>query len=532
MERRLPVTGERIRAAEVIASLCLATDLGMGFPFEHGLQATVTTMRLCDGLGVDRDTATQAYFASLLMHAGCTVDAEVGVGIFHGSITGSGVHRMFGSPLAASAGAVAAIPDPEGRWPTRAYQVAVGLPRAARFRTTHFVAFCEVAERLAQQLGLPASIHRLFSLLTERWDGRSNLRRAQGDEVPLALRITHVARDAAYQRLLDGDAQAVETIRSRAGHAFDPDVVEALVRGAPDILGAAGAVGSVWDDVLAVEPEPRLSLEGASIDRALAAVGAFSDLASPYLSGHAAGVGELAAAGGALAGFDDDEVRDVRRSGYLHDVGRVAVHPRVWLKAGRLTADEWEQVRLHPYHTERVLHRSPCLAPLARAAGAHHERLDASGYHRGIGAAALPPPARLLAAADAFHSKLEPRPYRAAYRPADVAAIVADRARAGKLDPTMSAAVIEAAGQVPHRVEHPAGLTKRELEVVGLLARGQATKQVARRLGISTKTADRHIQNAYRKMGVSSRAAATLFATEHGLVSWGGSPIPGAPGPP
>ena len=62
-----------------------------------------------------------------------------------------------------------------------------------------------------------------------------------------------------------------------------------------------------------------------------------------------------------------------------------------------------------------------------------------------------------------------------------------------------------------------------------MLARGLQTKQVARALGISAKTADRHIQNAYRKIGVSSRAAATLFAMEHGLVAWGELPI-AAPG--
>ena len=73
----------------------------------------------------------------------------------------------------------------------------------------------------------------------------------------------------------------------------------------------------------------------------------------------------------------------IRRAGPLHDLGRVAVHARIWQKPGPLTADEWEQVRLHPYHTERVLSRSPFLSALSPIAAAHHERLDGSGYHRG-----------------------------------------------------------------------------------------------------------------------------------------------------
>jgi len=89
--------------------------------------------------------------------------------------------------------------------------------------------------------------------------------------------------------------------------------------------------------------------------------------------------------------------------------------------------------------------------------------------------------------------------------------------------------VLEVSGQRVPRIERPAGLTDREAQVVGLLARGLQTKQVARALGISVKTADRHIQNAYGKIGVSTRASATLFAMQHGLAAWGELPISRTP---
>jgi HD-GYP domain-containing protein (c-di-GMP phosphodiesterase class II) len=512
------------RAAEVTASLCLATDLGMGFPFEHGLHATLATMRLCDALDVDSETAAQTYYASLLTYAGCTTDADLKLRIFHGSLSASMTHRQFGSPTQIAAGILGAIPSPESPWPLRTYSVSAGLPKALRFAKTHFRSLCEVAEMLARQLGLPQSVAIQFHLLTERWDGKSVLRRAQQDELPLSLRIVHVARDAAYQRLMRADEDVAAVIRSRAGHAFDPQVAKAFVDSAPEILGPA-TPESAWEQVLDAEPEPHLMLDAAAIDRALAAMGAFSDLASPYLSGHSAGVGELAGTGAELLGLDDAEFASVRRAGHLHDLGRTAVHPRIWAKVEPLNADEWEQVRLHPYHTERVLVRSPLLAPLAAIGRDHHERLDGSGYHRGVGAAALPPLCRLLAAADAYRAKIEPRPYRAAQSPEQAAATVADGARAGALDRDMVAAVVEAAGHTAPRFERPAGLTEREAEVIGLLARGMQTKQIARALTISVKTADRHIQNAYGKIGVSTRAAATLFAVEHGLVLWGEFPI-------
>jgi HD-GYP domain-containing protein (c-di-GMP phosphodiesterase class II) len=215
----------------------------------------------------------------------------------------------------------------------------------------------------------------------------------------------------------------------------------------------------------------------------------------------------------------------LRRAAFVHDLGRVAIGARTWQKPGPLSADEWEQVRLHPYHTERVLSRSGFLAALAPVAGAHHERLDGSGYHRGCRGAELPLAARVLAAADAYHAMCEPRPHRERLSPDRAAEILGEEASSGRLDPDAVTAVIETAGQPVPRLERPAGLTEREVEVVTMLARGLQTKQVARALGISVKTADRHVQNAYGKIGVSTRAAATLFAMEHGLVAWGELPI-------
>jgi HD-GYP domain-containing protein (c-di-GMP phosphodiesterase class II) len=509
---------DQVRTAEVIASLCLATDLGMGFPFEHGLHATLTTMRLCDALGVDDDTASRTFYTSLLMYSGCTVDGDVRSEIFGGSMTEQNTHRQFGLRRESLIGVIRALPQPEARGPRRGYQVVTRLPRAYRFRDGHFAALCEVAGMLAERLGLPESIYGMFPLLTERWDGKSVLQRARGEEIPLPVRITQVARDATYQRLMGDAEHVVETIEERAEHAFDPHVARVFMDNALDILGDGEASQSVWAAVLDAEPKPHLGIRGEAIDGALAAMGAFSDLASPSLSGHASAVGSLAGEAARLSGFADDEVLAISRAGLLHDVGRSAVDPRIWEKSGLLTADEWEQVRLHPYHTERVLVRSPFLAPLARIASAHHERMDGSGYHRGLNAASLPPAARLLAAADAYRAKTEPRAYRDALDSHTAAERLVEKAKEGRLDADMVAAVIEAAGlEAPH-IERPAGLTEREVEVVTLLARGMQTKQIARSLDISAKTADRHIQNAYRKMGVSSRAAATLFAVEHGLI--------------
>jgi HD-GYP domain-containing protein (c-di-GMP phosphodiesterase class II) len=516
---------EQVRTAEVIAAACLATDLGMGFPFEHGLQATLVTCRLAERLAVGPATRAEAFYVSLLMYSGCTTDSEINAGIFGGSLTKNMTARQFGSTLEALGGVIRALPEPASGTLKSGIEVAAGLPKAARFRRAHFTALCEVAMMLSERLGLPDEINRLFLYLTERWDGNGVLGRKAGDEIPMALRIVTVARDAAYQTLIGGEEHAARVIRERAGHAFDPDVAMMLSDNASEMLSTADDTPTVWDSVLDAEPGPHLSLDPEGVDRALGALGDFADLVSPSLVGHSAGVAQLAGDAATELGLAPAEVTSVRRAGLIHDIGRVAIDPRTWQKNSSLNADEWEQVRLHAYHTERVFNRSPLLAPVAAVACRHHERMDGSGYHRGLNATSLEPVSRLLAAADAFHAMTEPRDHRPPMPSVDAAAFLREESAAGRHDGEMVAAVLRAAGQQTSPVARPAGLTEREVQVIRLLARGLQTKQVARALEISAKTADRHIQNAYRKIGVSTRAAATLYASEHGLVQWGELPI-------
>lgn len=217
----------------------------------------------------------------------------------------------------------------------------------------------------------------------------------------------------------------------------------------------------------------------------------------------------------------------LRRAALVHDVGRVGVDPRTWSVPGRLSPDQVEQVRLHPYHTERILSLSPSLADLGRIASCHHEKMDGSGYHRGVSGVALGPVERILGAADQFKAMTEPRSHRPAITASEAVRRLAELAGEGKLAPNAVAAIIDAVGEQTPQMRRPAGLTDREAEVLGLLARGLQTKQIATALGISPKTADTHIQGAYRKVGVSTRAAATVFAMEHGLVHSGEIPTQG-----
>ena len=220
-----------------------------------------------------------------------------------------------------------------------------------------------------------------------------------------------------------------------------------------------------------------------------------------------------------MAGLPADEVELVRRAGLLHDLGRLGISNAIWDKRDPLSASEQERIRLAPYLTERMLSTSPKLAVLAPLASSHQERLDGSGYPRGLRGDALSPSARILAAADVYQAMTEPRPHRDGRSGAEAGAQLRAEVRAGKIDANAADAVLQAAGhKVTKRPEQAAGLTAREIEVLRLLARGLPTKQIAQELVITPKTVSTHIEHIYTKIGASNRVGASLFATEHGLV--------------
>ena len=181
MSRRVSRSVARRRAGpRLVAALCLATDLGMRFPFEHGLHSTLIAMRLADGLGVDRETRWQTYYACLLAHSGCTTDAHVTPEVYGDSLTTHLNPVMYGSGREVLTGLMRALPDPESAGPVRAFQVARRFPRMVRETRTHLTAACEVAAMLADRLGLSRSVGGLLAYMLERWDGHGPPRACEG----------------------------------------------------------------------------------------------------------------------------------------------------------------------------------------------------------------------------------------------------------------------------------------------------------------------------------------------------------------
>ena len=507
-----------VRLAEVLAALSLATDAGNGFPLEKSLRNAVIAVRLGERLDLAPRALSDVYYVALLRSIGCTAFAHETAALLGGDdVAFHAVYETLdpGHPATFLRDAVTGI----GSWAppaTRARSVATFLTIGARKGREATAAACEVSVSLAHRLGLSAGVAAGLDQVYERYDGRGGPAGLRAEQVCLPARITHVADIAGIAHLEGGDDAARAAVARRRGGHFDPALADAFAQSADEVLAGLDA-DDMLDAALSAEPGPRATCPRGDLARLTAAFGDFADVKSPWTLGHSRQVARLA--GDAAPGEHHDALV---LAGHLHDLGRVAVPNGIWDRPAPLRAAEWERVRLHPYYTERILARAPALAPLAALAGAHHERLDGSGYHRGLGAPALTRPMRVLAAADTYAAMTADRPYRRALDPATAARDLRAEADAGRLDAEAVEAVLAAAGHPPaRRRAYPCDLTEREVEVLRLLARGLTNKQIAVRLVVSPRTVQHHVAHIYPKIGRRSRAGAALFAMEHGLAEDG-----------
>ncbi len=506
-----------VRVTELLALISLGTDLGMGLPMEHAIRQSLLAVRLGERAGLDEAERAVVYYASLLAWVGCHVDAYEQAKWFgddhslKADIRDVDVAR----PVAALGYLVRHLGA--GRPVTERLRLAaLFLGDGRRALGAMFDNHWRAAVALIDRLDLGDAVRDSVAHTFERWDGKGAPFGVTGDDIAVSSRIVNIADVAEVFHGRSGVAAARQVVRERRGTQFDPELADLFCREAESLFAELDSVDT-WAAALTAEPLLDRVLVDRELDQALEAVADFVDLKSPYTLGHSRSVARLAADAATALGLRPDEVSTVYRAGLVHDLGRLGVSNAVWDKPGALTASERERVRLHPYLTERMLASSPSLAHLADVAGQHHERLDGSGYPRGLTATAISLPSRLLAAADLYRSRVEPRPHRAAASRAEATTQLRAEVTAGRLDGEAVAAVLGAAGDRPVRRAWPAGLTTREVEVLRLVACGLSTKEVAAELSISAKTASNHIERIYLKIGASNRAMAGVFAAQHGL---------------
>ena len=519
----MPASGAGSRSAgpqraEVLAALSIAIDLGLGLPAEHVLGSARIAALLADRLDLDAGQRECVYYTNLVLWIGCHADSHE-------------FSRWFGDDLAMRRDSYgldwAGLPyllflvrrAGSDRPPYERARLLLTLLVTPRSRMAALIhSHCLSAGLLAGHIGLDDCVRDAVQCSFERWDGSGLPSGRHGSDLPLPTRVVQLAETVEVHLRRYGVSGALTMARQRSGTQFDPELVAVLESCRTELAGLAE--GDTWSEALALAPDRDVVLDDAGTDALLQAMGDFVDLKCPFTVGHSRAVAELAASAAARLGLPGPDVARVRRAGYVHDLGRMGVPNSVWEKSGSLTESDQERIRLYPYLTGRILKRVGGLEAVCSIAELHRERLDGSGYPRGIVGSALPMTQRLLAAADSYQGSLEQRPHRPARGPADAAERLRDEARAGRLDAAAVDAVLQVAGhRTGTRSLGPSGLTSREVEVLALAARGASAEEVARSLSISSKTVRNHLEHIYAKAQVSNRTGAALFAVQHGLVN-------------
>ena len=511
-----------LRLAELVAAISLATDLGMGQPMEKAIRSCLIALGLARRLGCDAPTLSDTYYLALLEHIGCTSHASEWAAYVGGDEIAMRTHAVTFANSPMSEVMAAFIRHVGEGLPLRQRAALVAaMMRDGNRRFQHIAATqCEAAVCLAQRMQMSPGVLLGLGQTLETWNGRGGPAKLKGEETSLPQRVVAIAHDAEVFQRIGGLDACIAAVKKRRGAGYDPGVADTFLRDAREIF-AELADGPQYEQILNAEPAPQVWISSAKFDSMARAFADFIDLKSPYTTGHSSGVAVLAEAAARSARVPETEVASIRRAALLHDLGRVAVPNGIWDAPRSLSLQEWERVRLHPYHTDRILDRAPVLRPLARMASSHHERIDGSGYHRGSIAAHLPSGSLLLAAADVYQAMTQERPHRAALSRDDAAREIRAQVDAGRLNRSAAEAVLQTAGHARRRAETelPAGLSEREVEVLREICLGHTNRQMGERLHIAEKTVGHHVQHIYDKIGRSTRAGAALFAMENNLIN-------------
>jgi putative nucleotidyltransferase with HDIG domain len=437
-----------IRVSELISALSYALDLTEGRPMGHSVRSCLLGMRIAEQLGLPAEAQADLYYTLLLKDAGCSSNS-------------SRLYHILNADDIRAKRDVKTTDWTKVGWESLHYaitHVATEMPFAERvWRLIQVAATqqrdscdlvkirCERGSSIARKLGFSENVAAGIHSLDEHWNGEGYPNGLTKKAIPLAANIANLAQTLEVFWASRGPEAAMEAAEARSGRWFDPELVKAAI--------SLGKQGHLWNnleseelitEVMAQEPqERRLTATEHNIDNICLAFADIIDAKTPFTYQHSNGVADAAVIIAQALGLPEQDVKTIRRAALLHDIGKLGVSNTILEKPGKLTAEEFTEVRKHPFFTYEILRRIPAFADFSTDAAAHHERLDGKGYWRGITGDQMSLAARILAVADVFDALKAKRPYRDALPLEKVFSIMREDAPHA-LDGPCLAALIEA----------------------------------------------------------------------------------------
>jgi response regulator RpfG family c-di-GMP phosphodiesterase/DNA-binding CsgD family transcriptional regulator len=475
-------TGSEIQVLDAVKAIAFVGDLSMGQPIDHSARSAWLAMQLAGSLRFDAQLQTHAAYVALLRWSGCTANAPEVADVMGDDVGG------------------------------RRAMLAVGLPaHLSSLLVPAAQIHCEVSGDVARTLALPEPVERALRRIFETMDGSGKPDALAGSDVPTEVLLTQVASDLEIHSRVHDLERALTGLAGRAGRHFPAEWMPALRANAADWLHTLEREPACVDALAPALPTPTASLE---------LIADVIDLKLPWLTGYSRRVAEAAHACAVRLELSQTQCQRIRRAALIHGMGRAAVPNEIWNQPGTPTEAAMERLRLVPYWTARAARRISNLAAEAEIASFADERLDGSGFFRGASGDAIGIEGRVLGAATQWVMWQTERPGRAGLSVEQANQRLADGAQRRFFDPTVVAAMTGGPAVALKSAESSdaALLSGREIEVLRRISHGDSNKEAARTLGISPSTVRAHLENIFRKLECSTRAAATLKALTIGLL--------------
>ncbi|HEY6195826.1 MAG TPA: HD domain-containing phosphohydrolase [Candidatus Eisenbacteria bacterium] len=419
---------ENVLLTDVLAALSFALDLTEGQPMGHTLRANLISMELAARLDLPVDVRRDLYHAALLKDSGCSSNAAAVFEMFGGDDIAAKRARMvtdWSSDLRAALYALEHA-APGASWFERAKRVATLAKLGPRSAARLVQVRCERGAEIVTRLGFGAGAADVVRALEEHWDGHGHPLGLKGAQIPITARVLGLAQILEVFSAGSGPYAGLALVERRSGKWFDPAVVKAC-QGLEPLLARwiAMSTRELRDEIAQAEPgQDSMPVRTATLQHVAHVFAGIVDAKSAFTGAHSQRVAEVAVAVARQLGWGRDRVEETRSAALLHDLGKLSVPNSILDKPGALDPPEWEIMRMHALYTERILEHVKGFEWFAFASAAHHERMDGTGYCRGLEAASLPELSRVLAVADVFDALSTARPYRHALSPPEVFSIM------------------------------------------------------------------------------------------------------------
>jgi putative nucleotidyltransferase with HDIG domain len=412
-----PVPIGTVRTSEIVAALSRALDVTEGLPAGHAARTCYLALRLADRMGVAN--VVDVFYGALLKDLGCSSNSALLVELFGAddielkrreALTERDHLSMAVLTLRTLAGSHEPLPLRVRRL------VSLARGGADRYRIEQLR--CERGADVARRAGFDDSVADAIHSVHEHWDGRGFPQGRRGAAIPIASRIIAACAAVDVFRESRGDEAARAMLRDRSGTRYQPAIARDLLAACDAGLLRDLAAIDLYGELARLEPHGSAYLAlPEDVDRIANAFADVIDAKSPFTAEHSKRVGNIAEQMARRLSMSDGDVRDVRWSGLLHDIGKLGVPNTILDKAAALDEEEFAVIRRHPALTHRILAPVAIFARVAEIAACHHERLDGKGYFRGLTGESLGLSARVVAVADVYEALTAVRPYRTAMRP-------------------------------------------------------------------------------------------------------------------